>query len=49
MLIIDEWREQMSVRPLRGDMHINQKLSLGRTPSGAFEGGIDVLLSTVVM
>jgi hypothetical protein len=39
----------MSVRPLRGNVHINQEAHLGGTPLGALEGGIDAILSAAVM
>jgi hypothetical protein len=39
----------MFVHPLRSNVHINQEPPLGRTPPGALEAGVDILLSTVVM
>jgi hypothetical protein len=45
-LVIDKRWEQMSVRLLRGNKHINQEPPLGRTPLGALEGGINVSLPT---
>jgi hypothetical protein len=48
-LVIDKWWEQMSIHPLRGNMHINQEPPPGRTPLGALEGGINVSLTTIVV
>jgi hypothetical protein len=39
----------MPVHPLRLDMHINQKPPRQRTPPGALEGSIDVLLDAPMM
>jgi hypothetical protein len=47
LLVIYKWQKQMSVHPLRGNMHINLQPSLGRTSLGALEGGIDIFLSTM--
>jgi hypothetical protein len=47
-LIIDEWRKQMSVHPLRGNVYINQEPPSGGTPPRALEGGIDVVLLVAV-
>jgi hypothetical protein len=45
-LVMDKRREQMFVRPLRGNVHINQEPPLRRTPSGALEGYINVIFLT---
>jgi hypothetical protein len=44
LLVIDKRREQMSINPLRGNIHINQEPPLGRAPPEALEGGINVSL-----
>jgi hypothetical protein len=41
--------EQKLVHPLWFDMHIHQKSLLLRVLEGALEGGIDVLLTAVMM
>jgi hypothetical protein len=45
--VVDEWREQMSVHPLRINMHINKEPLLGSAFLAALEGSIDVILSVV--
>jgi hypothetical protein len=44
LLVIDERWEQMSIHPLRGNMHINQEPPSGGTSPGTLEGGINVIL-----
>jgi hypothetical protein len=46
-LVVNERREQMSVHPLRVNVHMNQEPPLGRISLGALEGGIDIFLSMV--
>jgi hypothetical protein len=47
--VFDERGEQKLVHPLWFDMHIHQKSLLLRVLEGALEGGIDVLLTAVMM
>jgi hypothetical protein len=47
--VFNEWGEQILVYPLWFNMHIDQKPLLLRVLPGALEGGIDVLLTAVVM
>jgi hypothetical protein len=47
--VVNEWQKKMYVRPLRGNVHINQEPPSGGSSLGALEGGIDVVLSKAVM
>jgi hypothetical protein len=40
---------QLSIRPLRFNMHINQESLRLRTPPQALEGSIDILVDAVVV
>jgi hypothetical protein len=46
-LVTNQWQEQMLVRPLREDMHVNKKTLSGGTFPATLEGGVQVLLPTV--
>jgi hypothetical protein len=47
--VFDERGEQKLVHPLRLNMHIHQKPLLLRVLPGALEGGIDILLTAVMV
>jgi hypothetical protein len=47
--VFNEREEHKLVHPLRFSMHIRQKPLLLRVLSGAIEGGIDILLTAVMM
>jgi hypothetical protein len=48
LLLIDKWGVQLHVRPLRLDMHINQKPLRLRTLPRALEGSINVFVNAVM-